>query len=58
MDPFKLSGEIIQFGAVKIRNLEDIEVVDTYTAIVKPIYYTKMNKNVEEVTELTDEMVM
>jgi DNA polymerase III alpha subunit (gram-positive type) len=54
-DPFNLSGEIIQFGAVKIDNLEDLNIVDRYSEIVRPVYYSKMNKHVTEVTELTDD---
>ena len=58
VDPFPLNGEIIQFGAVKVGSLTDPEIIDTYTEIVKPVYYTKMNKGVEEVTELTEEVVL
>jgi len=57
-DPFKLNGEIIQFGAVKIRDLQNPEIIETYSEIVKPVYYTKMNKGVEEVTELTEEILL
>ena len=56
-DPFKLSGEIIQFGAVKIDNLQDLNIVDRYSEIVRPVFYTKMNKRVTEVTDLTDEAI-
>ena len=56
-EPFNLGGEIIQFGAVKIDNLEDLNINDRYSEIVRPVYYTKMNKNVTEVTDLTDEII-
>ena len=55
--PFKLSGEIIQFGAVKIDSLQDLNITARYSEIVKPVYYTKMAKHVTEVTDLTDEIV-
>ena len=54
-EPFNLGGEIIQFGAVKIDSLQDLSIVERYSEIVKPVFYTKMNKRVTEVTELTDE---
>lgn len=55
--PIKLSGEIIQFGAVKIDNLENLNITERYSEIVRPIYYTKMNKEVTEVTDLTDKII-
>ena len=54
-DPFKLGGEIIQFGAVKIDDLQNLNIIDRYSEIVKPVYYNKMNKRVTEVTELTSD---
>ncbi len=47
-----LRDEIIQIGAAKI----DLEgnVLDTFSQIVKPVYYTKLNKDVSELTLLTD----
>ena len=54
-EPFNLGGEIIQFGAVKIDSLEELNITDRYSEIVRPVFYTKMNKNVTEVTDLTDE---
>lgn len=50
--PIKLDGEIIQIGAVKMN--EALEVIDTFSVNVKPVFYTKMNKEVERVTLLTD----
>ena len=54
-DPFKLSGEIIQFGAVRIDDLQNLNILERYSEIVKPVFYTKMNKHVTEVTELADD---
>ena len=54
-DPFNLGGEIIQFGAVKIDDLQSLNVVERYSEIVGPVFFTKMNKSVTEVTELTDD---
>ncbi len=48
-----LADEIIQIGAAKI----DMEgnVLDTFSQIIKPQFYTKLNKEVSELTLLTDE---
>ena len=47
-----LPDEIIQIGAAKI----DLEgnVLDTFSQIVRPVYYTKLNRDVSELTLLTD----
>ena len=55
--PIRLSGEIVQFGAVKIDSLEELNIVERYSEIVRPVFYTKMEKPVTEVTDLTDEIV-
>ena len=55
--PFRLTGEIIQIGAAKVDNLANLNVVDTFNEIVKPIHYTKMHKEVTELTGITDEMI-
>ena len=55
--PIRLSGEIVQFGAVKIDSLEELNIVERYSEIVRPVFYTKMEKHVTEVTDLTDEIV-
>ncbi len=54
-DPIRLSGEIIQFGAVKIDSLENMEVTGRYCEFVKPVYYPKMSKHVTQITDITDE---
>lgn len=46
-----LAGEIIQFGAVKLNS--DFEVVDTYTRLVKPVFYRKMHFKVEQLTGIS-----
>ncbi|MCR5481383.1 MAG: exonuclease domain-containing protein [Clostridia bacterium] len=48
-----LHGEIIQIGAAKI-NME-CEILDTFSIIIKPECYKKINKDVAELTLLTDE---
>lgn len=50
--PFKLRGEIIQIGAVKVD--ENMQTIDTFNVMVKPKHYTKMNKKVRELTDITD----
>lgn len=48
--PIKLKGEIIQIGAAKVN--ENLEVIDTFNVYVKPVFYTKMNRKVSEITGL------
>ena len=50
--PDPLYGEIIQFGAVKMNS--EKQIVDTFKAMVKPVYYTKMHAKVEEITGIDD----
>lgn len=47
----RLSGEIIQFGAVKLN--EAFSVVDTYTRLVRPVFYKKMHYKVQELTGIS-----
>ena len=54
-EPFNLGGEIIQFVAVRIDDLQNLNILERYSDIVKPVFYTKMNKHVTEVTELADD---
>lgn len=51
--PIRLVGEIIQIGAVKLD--EDLKTIDTFEVMVAPVYYTKMNRCVHEVTRLNEE---
>ena len=50
-----LSGEIIEIGAVRVS--ENMEILEQYCAFVKPECYQKMNRNVTELTDITDEMI-
>ena len=50
-----LSAEIIQIGAVKVH--EDLSVIDTFSSIVKPQVYTKIKREVTELTEISAEML-
>ena len=47
-----LPNEIIQIGAAKIDI--DANVLDTFSVTIKPVYYKKLNKDVSELTLLTD----
>ena len=51
----RLSGEIIQIGAVRVDG--DMQILDQYCQIVKPECYQKMNRDVTELTDITDEMI-
>ena len=48
-----LRDEIIQIGAAKIDLAGSVR--DTFSQIIKPFYYTKLNKDVSELTLLKDE---
>ena len=48
--PIRLAGEIIQIGAAKVD--EHLNVIDTFNAYVKPVFYPKMNRKVSEITGL------
>ena len=50
--PITLNGEIIQIGAVKLD--EDLNEIDEFNLMIKPVFYRKMNKRVEELTSITD----
>ena len=53
--PIRLSGEIIQMGAVKVN--EKLEILDTFDVDIKPVYYKKMNKVVSDITGIkTDDL--
>lgn len=53
--PILLRGEIIQIGAVKAD--EHFNLVDTLKINVAPKYYKKMNRHVEKITGITNEML-
>ena len=50
-----LHEEIIEIGAVKLD--EDLVQTDTFQAFVKPEAYHKVNRDVEELTQITTEMI-
>ena len=50
--PFKLRGEIIQIGAVKVD--ENMQTIDTFNIMIKPKHYCTMHKKIQELTDITD----
>lgn len=44
----QLDGEIIQIGAVKMN--DNFEIVDTFNADIRPVFYRKIHKKVKELT--------
>ena len=50
-----LHEEIIEIGAVKLD--KDLNQVDTFCRFVKPTAYPKVNRQVQELTEITTEMI-
>ena len=51
-----LSGEIIQIGAVKLD--EDFNDVDTFDIRISPKYYTSLNRNVADITNISEKTMM
>ncbi len=49
----RLNNEIIQIGAAKVDT--DLNVQDTFEAVIKPVYYTKLHKDVADLTLLKNE---
>lgn len=52
-EPVRLSGEIIQIGAVKLD--ESYRVTDTFKVMISPVYYREMHRMVSEITHITTE---
>lgn len=50
-----LNNEIIQIGAAKIDM--HCNIIDTFSQLIKPIYYPKITKEVSELTLITDKDV-
>ena len=50
-----LSGEIIEIGAVKMS--EDFVAEDTYKAVIRPVYYTKIKSRIARITGLNTRSV-
>jgi len=48
-----LDGEIIQIGAAKIDM--DCNILDSFSVFVKPSFYTRIKKEIEKLTLITDE---
>ena len=48
-----IPNEIIQIGAAKIDM--SAEVTDTFSELIRPFYYPKLNKDVAELTLITSE---
>lgn len=48
-----LHGEIIQIGAAKVD--ENADVLDTFSIIIKPRFYTKMNNDISKLTLITND---
>ena len=53
--PFRLIGEIIQIGAVKLD--QDGNIIDDFKVGVKPQFFSQINKNVMELTGIDQEML-
>ena len=51
-EPIILHGEIIQIGAVMLN--EELEEIDSFEAKVRPAFYKKVNRKIEELTGITD----
>ena len=49
--PFLLKGEIFQIGAVMLD--ESFEPIDTFNALVKPVYYRKLHGKVKQLTGIS-----
>ena len=52
----KLSGEIMQIGAIKLDG--DGEIIGDFSLCVKPHFYKRLNKRVRELTGITKEELM
>lgn len=51
----RLRGEVIQIGAVKLN--EKLDICGSYTIIVKPRYFTKVNRHVMLLTGITQQIM-
>lgn len=50
-----LHGEIIQIGAIKVD--EDLNEIDNINLLIHPQFYHKMNRDIGELTGITQEMI-
>ena len=51
--PVAIRGEIIQIGAVKMN--KELQILDKFEIMVRPVYYTKMNPNVKKLTGIDND---
>lgn len=49
----KLIFEMIQIGAVKLN--ESLETVDTFTQLIRPMYYVRLHPRIRRITHITQE---
>ncbi len=49
----KLIFELIQIGAVKLN--ESLEIVDTFTQLIRPAYYLKLHPRIKRITHIEQE---
>ncbi len=50
-----LHGEVIQIGAVKLN--EEMQIVGSYSIIVKPRFFCKLHRHVRDLTGITQNMI-
>lgn len=50
-----LHGEVIQIGAVKLN--EEMQIVGSYSIIVKPKFFCKLHRHVRDLTGITQHMI-
>ena len=50
-----LHGEVIQIGAVKLN--EEMEIIGSYSIIVKPKFFCKLHRHVRDLTGITQHMI-
>lgn len=51
----KLLFELIQIGAVKLN--EQMEVVDSFSQLIRPVHYAKLHPRIKRITHITQEEV-
>lgn len=52
----KFINEIIEIGAVKLN--EELEIVDTYSELIKPVVSKKLRTRIKDLTHITNEEVL
>lgn len=50
-----ITGEIVQIGAIKLN--EELDEIDSFSVVVRPQYYSKMNPDVINITHLSQKEV-